>query len=273
MAVDLHALDQAGGAVVADAKLALKGGGRCLLALGDDLDGLSEQLRFRVVLADRLAFEHIAAVLGLLEVHLRDERQGLVRWRVDEARDALPFGHEVGVDPQHIERGGGGPAVTSVGDVDVDQRVRASGRQVLHGDRLCRIEPHVDDRSFGRRDHDIVDPLLALVPTRVAADELHPRARDRNLEHPRVGRVHEVEAHDLAAFHLEALLGLAADEQHVAEPTHGGVRRPMGIERRDPAVLDQDVVERQDDVAVRGEVRRMATVGGPARNQGATVSR
>src|SRR5215213_8159389 len=64
-AVFLHPLDQPRGAVVADAKLALEVGSRCLLALGDNLDRFFVQLRLGVVFAGRLAVEQVAAVLGL----------------------------------------------------------------------------------------------------------------------------------------------------------------------------------------------------------------
>src|SRR4249919_3109903 len=62
----LHPLDQPRRIVVADAQLPLQVGGRGLLALGDDLYRLAEHLRLGIVLADRLAVEDIAAVLGLL---------------------------------------------------------------------------------------------------------------------------------------------------------------------------------------------------------------
>src|SRR3954466_5208667 len=61
----LHPLDQPRGIIVADAQLALEVGGRSLLALGDDLDGLAEHLRLGIVLADRLAVEDVAAILRL----------------------------------------------------------------------------------------------------------------------------------------------------------------------------------------------------------------
>ena len=45
-------------------------------------------------------------------------------------------------------------------------------------------------------------------------------------------------------------VGFAADEENVAEPSHRRERRLRTAERRDPAVLDQDVVERQQQLAV-----------------------
>src|SRR4051794_36455842 len=65
-AVLFHPLDQASGAIVADAQLALEVGRRGLLAFGDDLDRLTVKLRLGVVLAGRLAVKKIAAVFGLL---------------------------------------------------------------------------------------------------------------------------------------------------------------------------------------------------------------
>src|SRR3954447_25241916 len=60
----LHPLDQPRRAVVADPQLPLEIGSRGLLAFGDDLDRLAVELRFRIILAGRLAVEQIAAVLG-----------------------------------------------------------------------------------------------------------------------------------------------------------------------------------------------------------------
>src|SRR3954466_11994205 len=62
-AVLLHPLDQPRGIVVADAELALEVGGRGLLALRHGLHGLAIELRLGIVLAGRLALEHVAAVL------------------------------------------------------------------------------------------------------------------------------------------------------------------------------------------------------------------
>src|SRR4029079_11224170 len=49
----LHSLSDTRGAVVADPQLPLQVGGRRLLAFGDDLDGLAEQLCLGIVLAAR----------------------------------------------------------------------------------------------------------------------------------------------------------------------------------------------------------------------------
>src|SRR3546814_16976870 len=61
-----HPFNEARGVVVADAKLALDVAGRRLLALGDGLHGLLVALCLVVVVAHRLAFADIAAVLRLL---------------------------------------------------------------------------------------------------------------------------------------------------------------------------------------------------------------
>ena len=117
---------------------------------------------------------------------------------------------------------------------------------------LARLrEEHVDDDALGGREQDLVDELLVLVVAGVGADELHLRARQRHVEDARVGGVREVEAHDLAALGLERKVRLAGDEHHVAEAAHRHVRRLRLAEGGDPSVLDQDVVERQQQLAVR----------------------
>ena len=118
-------------------------------------------------------------------------------------------------------------------------------RRVAHG-----VEAHVDDRALGRRENDRLDELLPLAAAAVAADELHPAAADGDVEHARVGGVDQVEANDLAGVGVERQARLAVDEQLVAEAAHRRVRRLGGAERRDPPVLDQDVVERDDELAV-----------------------
>ena len=112
------------------------------------------------------------------------------------------------------------------------------------------VEAHVDDRALRRRQDHGVDELLVLAAAAVAADELHPPAADGDVEHARVGGVDEVEANDLARVGVERQARLAVDEQLVAEAAHRHIRRLGGAERRDPPVLDQDVVERHDELAV-----------------------
>ena len=56
-------------------------------------------------------------------------------------------------------------------------------------------------RSDGAK-NDLFDELLVLDAAAVSADELHPGARQGDLEDPRVGRVGEVEA-----YHLSLLRG------------------------------------------------------------------
>jgi hypothetical protein len=123
---------------------------------------------------------------------------------------------------------------------------------VLELDLTGVREEHVNDDALRRRDEDLLDELLTLVVTGVGADQLHLRTRQRDVEDTRVGRVGEVAAHDFAAPRLELEVGLAPHEHHVAEAAHGDVRR-LGLgEGGDPALLDQDVVERQQQLAVRG---------------------
>ena len=55
-------------------------------------------------------------------------------------------------------------------------------------------------------------------------------------------RIAELE-HDLARLGREGELWLSCDEQDVAEAAHRGVRRLLDAERRNLAVLDEDVIE------------------------------
>src|SRR3954452_24141276 len=89
-----------------------------------------------------------------------------------------------------------------------------------------------------------------LVAAAVAADELHPGARDTEVEDAGVGRVRELEADDFAGAGLQIELGLAGGEHDVSEATHGGVGWAGPAERAHLAVLDEDVVEGDDELAV-----------------------
>ena len=138
-----------------------------------------------------------------------------------------------------------------VGDGDRREPVGALGRSVLELELAGVRKEHVDDDTLGGGEQDLVDELLALVVAGVGADQLHLRARQRHVEDARVGGVGEVEAHDLAALGLERKVRLAGDEHHVAEAAHRDVRRLRLAEGGDLPVLDQDVVEREQQLAVR----------------------
>ena len=81
-----------------------------------------------------------------------------------------------------------------------------------------------------------------LVSAAVASDEFHARAWQRNLEDACVGGIGQVEADDLAALDSQREVCLSAYEEDVAEPSHRRVGRLGAAERRNLAVLDQDVV-------------------------------
>ena len=112
-----------------------------------------------------------------------------------------------------------------VADVDRRERVGPLGRVVLERQLARLLEEHVDHDPLRRRQDHRLDELLVLVAAAVAADELHPGARQRDVEDAGVGGVGQVEADDLAALRAERRFGLAADEQHVAEPPHRHVGR------------------------------------------------
>ena len=99
-----------------------------------------------------------------------------------------------------------------------------------------------------------------LHPAAVAADELHPRAGQLHVEHPGVGGVGQPQPHHLPGPGGERVVRLAADQQHVAEPAHRRVGGLGRAERGDLAVLQQQVIQGQQDIAVGG--RPVIRVGG-----------
>lgn len=76
-----------------------------------------------------------------------------------------------------------------------------------------------------RADDHVVDELLLFDMAAVASDQLHPRPRQGDLENAGVGGIGQVRAHDLAQLRRQRQLGLAVDQQDIAEAAHGRVSR------------------------------------------------
>ena len=187
-----------------------------------------------------------------LQVHLGDQRNRLVRLRVDERGDSRPRGGHVGVGPQHLElllERGVDPLVI---DPHARQRVGAHGRPMLHRHVSGPVEEDVDDDALGRSDDDIVGELLVLdVPT-VTAHQLHARARHRDLERARVRSVGQVEANDLSQPCAQRQVGLSVDEHDLAEPAHGHMGRLRAAEGSHLPVLEQEIVDGEGELAIDG---------------------
>ena len=114
-------------------------------------------------------------------------------------------------------------------------------------DQLARrLDQHFHHGPLRRRQHDMLDELLVLNPTAVPADQLHPRARQGDVEDAGVGGVGQPQPHDLARREGKTQVGVAGDQQPVAEAAHGRVARLSGAEGGDLAILDQNVVQSQD---------------------------
>ena len=113
------------------------------------------------------------------------------------------------------------------------------------------LEEDVDDDALGWGEDHRVDERLALDAAAVAADELDPRAGQGDVEDARVGGVGQVEADDLVELRRSAGSVSPPTSSGVAETAHRRVGRLGAAERRDLAVLDQDVVERQQHLAMR----------------------
>ena len=100
--------------------------------------------------------------------------------------------------------------------------------------------------------------VSSLVATAVTTDQLHPSTGQREVEDPRVRRVHEIEAYDLSHRRFARELCLAVDQHHVPEPPHRGVVGPHTVEWRDLAILDEQIVQRDAELSVDGwPVRRV----------------
>ena len=176
----------------------------------------------------------------------------LVGLRVQIGGDPLALGDHVGVRAEDFELSCVRRLDPLVAHVDGGQRVNALGRAVLERQVARLVEQDVHDHALGGREDDVLDELLVLDVAAVAADELHARARQRDLERPRVRGVREVEADDLAEPRVQRQVRLAVDQQHLAEAPHRHIGRLRAAERRDLPVLEQDVVERQRQVPVGG---------------------
>ena len=111
-------------------------------------------------------------------------------------------------------------------------------------------EERVDHPALGRRKDQSLDHPLLLDAPEVRADELEARARDarRNTRVLAVlVRYSRTTSPRRATNRGEVS---PVDQHHVAEPAHGRVRRPVHAERRDGAVLEQDVVHDEREVPV-----------------------
>ena len=141
--------------------------------------------------------------LGHAHVHLRDERERLVRGRVGVGLESPPFGRPFRVHAQHRELVRERRRGQLRRDVNRGERVGALGRSVLERRPSRLLEQHVHDGALRRCEHNRLDELLPLDPAAVAAHDLHARAWQCDVEHARVGRVRQVEADDLALLGRE----------------------------------------------------------------------
>ena len=162
--------------------------------------------------------------IGLLEVHLGHERQRLVRFGRHQAGQPLPLGAQLRVASQVRKLLAERRLGDAVADGDPGELIDAVG-SLMHQRQFARLlEERVDDDPFGRRQHDLFDELLMLDPAAVAADELHPRTRQLDLEHAGVGGIGQEEPNDLSGLRGQLEIGFAGDQQHVPEATHRRVR-------------------------------------------------
>ena len=136
-------------------------------------------------------------------VHLGDEGERLVRRGLDERLDSLALGPHVLVRAQVVELLCRGRARPARRRPDRSKPVGLLWRSVFERVLPGLSEEDVDNDALGGCEQHLLDQFLVFVMATVAADELHSQPRQRDVEDPRVGRVREVEAHDLAALDLE----------------------------------------------------------------------
>ena len=191
----------------------------------------------------RIAFRHT-------HVHLSDEGQHLVGLGVQIWRDSLPLSHHVGVGAENLELLFKRRLRAVLAHLDRGKRIDPLRRVVLKPQLPWLVEQNINHHALRRRENHVLDELLVLDMAAVAAHELHPRPRERNLEHSCVGGVRQVEPDNLAEPRVQGEIGLTAHQQHIAEAAHRRVVRLGAAERRDLPILQQDVVEREKDLAV-----------------------
>ena len=220
---------------------------------------LGEQLHAALGAAAGLRAHHLRVhradvddldALGHAHVHLRDERERLDGRRLQVRLDPLALLSHVTVCPQLPELISERLLREVVRDVDRRKPVGALGRSVLELELAGIGKEDVDDDTLGGSEQNLLDQLLPFVVACVGTDQLHLCAGQCDVEDARIGGVREVEAHDLAAPGLERKVSFTRNEHHVAEPAHRHVRRLRLPKCCDLPFLDQDVVERHQELAV-----------------------
>ena len=186
-----------------------------------------------------------------VEVHLGHEGQRLVRLGGQPRGELLALGRELAVTAQDLERLDKIRHGALVGDCDRAQAVGLLWRAVFQHELAGLLEQHIDDGPLRRSENHVLDELFVLDAAAVAAGELHPSPGQRHLEHARVGGVGQVDAHHLTPLGGQPELRLAGDQQRVAEAAHRRVIGFQAAERRDLAVFEQHVVQRDAQLPMR----------------------
>jgi hypothetical protein len=84
---------------------------------------------------------------------------------------------------------------------------------VFQGQLPGLVDQHVDNGALRRREQNLGDELLMFYPAAVAANELHPNARQPDVEDPAVGCVRQPQSEHLTRSRGHRQVGLATDEQ------------------------------------------------------------
>ena len=157
-------------------------------------------------------------------VHFGNQGEDLVRRRGEPVVELAPLGGQL-----RCACGAAGTASASDGSArllshgDRGQRVGPVRGAVFEGQLPGLVEQDVDNGPLRRCEQHLGDELLVFYPAAVAADELHPSARQPDVEDAAVGGVGQPQPEHLARSRGQRQVGLATDEQQVAVPAHGGV--------------------------------------------------
>src|SRR6266511_3044609 len=98
------------------------------------------------------------------------------------------------------------------------------------------LKAYIDYIALGWCDHHTLDPSLALEWAGIRGDELHARARKREIERACVRDVREIETHHFTATDRQPIARLTVDQHHVSKPAHQRMGRCFQPKRNEASI-------------------------------------
>jgi hypothetical protein len=183
-------------------------------------------------------------------VHLGDQSQDLVGWGSQPPIQLLALGLQLRSPAQHLELLRQRPLGPFLCHLQPGQTIGPVRGVVLQVKLAGLVGQHVDHRPLRGGQQHLVDELLVLDAAAVAADQLQSRPGHGHVEHPAVGGVGQPQPHHLPRPGRQAQICVATGQEDVAVAAHGRVAGLDWAEGRHLAVLQQQVVQGQHDLAV-----------------------